>query len=310
MKRNPKITVAVPAKNEEENIAACLKAVFAQTLKPYEVIVVNSKSTDRTEEIARTFPVKIAYDNYGSIGNARQAALEAAKGEYIAYTDADCMPEKNWLKNLSKELRKGVAGVGGGTRNIGEGIWPESIALALDSFLGSANSVQDRVFADRRVVKSLSGCNCMYRTADLKKIGGFDTTISLNEDTKISQKMTEQGKLVYVPDAIVLHNQNLTLGSFIKRMYRFGYGRAKNRMWDLQCVPPVAALLLLLSLIITPYILYTLALYAIVLIAFNLKIFLKAGKLIYLISVPAVYIMQHTSYTLGFWKGLVSFGGK
>lgn len=49
--------------------------------------------------------------------------LENAKGEYVAFTDADCITEKDWLENLVKEFDDGVVGVGGGIKNIGEGLW-------------------------------------------------------------------------------------------------------------------------------------------------------------------------------------------
>jgi len=310
MSNEPKITVVVPAKNEEEKIEKCLSAIFNQTLQPFEVIVVDGHSTDRTEEIARKFPVRIFYDDYGSIGSARQVGIDNAKGEYVAFTDADCIPEKTWLENLSKELNSGIVGVGGGTKNIGEGLWKKSISLALDSFLGSANSVQDRVFKEKRFVRSLSGCNCMYRRSDIMKVGGFNIKLSINEDTEMGEKLRKFGKLLYIPNAIVLHNQNRSFKDFVRRMYKFGYGRAKNRIWDLQCIPPVIALFVFLSLVISPtFFFFMISLYALVLLYFNFKIFLNSKKAIYLISVPIVFIVQHLAYTLGFWRGIISFGG-
>jgi glycosyltransferase involved in cell wall biosynthesis len=158
-----KITVIIPVKDEEEKIDQCLEAVFSQSLQPHEVIVVDGHSTDRTVERAREFPVKVFYEDYHTRAGACQIGVENAEGEFIAFTDADCIPERNWLENLVKEFDDGIVGVGGGTKNIGKGLWEKTIALALDSFLGSANSVQDRVFKEKRFVKSISGCSIIQR---------------------------------------------------------------------------------------------------------------------------------------------------
>ena len=61
-----KISVAIPVKNEEAKIMQCLEAVFSQSLKPHEVIVVDGHSTDRTVELAREFLVRVVYEDYGA----------------------------------------------------------------------------------------------------------------------------------------------------------------------------------------------------------------------------------------------------
>jgi len=131
----PKISVVIPVRNEAEKIEQCLKAVFAQSLKPREVIVVDGRSTDETVEKARKFPVRIFLQDYGACGAARQIGLENAEGEYVAFTDADCIPSENWLRNLVAEFKEGIVGIGGGKKNIGEGLWAKSINLAQNTFL-------------------------------------------------------------------------------------------------------------------------------------------------------------------------------
>ncbi len=59
-----KISVIIPVKNEAEKIERCLEAVFNQTIKPFEVIVVDGHSTDKTVERVRKFPVKPLYEDY------------------------------------------------------------------------------------------------------------------------------------------------------------------------------------------------------------------------------------------------------
>jgi glycosyltransferase involved in cell wall biosynthesis len=299
-----KIAVIIPVKNVEDKIERCLVAVFNQTLKPFEVMIVDGQSTDRTVENARKFPVRVLYENYGTVGGARQVGVENAKGEYLAFTDADCIPERNWLENLIKEFGEGVVGVGGGTKNIGKGLWGKSIALALDTFLGSANSVQDRVFKEKRFVKSISGCNSMYRKDDLFTIGGFNVRLSVNEETELNRRLTKLGKLLYTPNAIVLHNQNRNLRDFAKRNYLFGYGRGKNRLWDLHVIPPILGLITLVLLFASlKAFLFMVSLYAFILLCFDFKIFMKTKKAQYLVSIPIVFIIEHLPYAVGFWRG-------
>lgn len=306
-----KITVIIPVKDEEDKIERCIDAVYNQTLKPFEVIVVDGHSTDNTVENARKFSLRILYEDYGTVGGARQVGVANAKGDYVAFTDADCIPKKDWLENLIKEFGEGIVGVGSGTKNIGKGLWEKSIALALDSFLGSANSVQDRVFKEKRFVKSISGCNSMYRKEDLLKIGGFNVALSINEETELNKRLTELGKLLYTPNAIVLHNQNRNMRDFAKRNYLFGYSRGKNRLWDLQVIPPIIGLITLMFLFLSlKAFSFMLFLYAVILFCFDFKIFMKVKKAQYLVSILIVFIVEHLSYTLGFWIGLLkNLGG-
>lgn len=304
--KNFDVSVVIPVRNAETVIGRCLDAIFSQSYKPCEVIVVDGHSSDRTVEIASRYPAKIVYENYGTVGGARQVGLESSKGEYVAFTDADCIPEKNWLENLIREFDEGAVGAGGSVKNIGAGIWGKAIALTADTFLGSANSVQGRVFKEKCTVKSISGCNSMYRKKDLMAIGGFNVNLSINEETELNKRLSKLGPLVYVPDAVILHDQNRNLSTFAKRMFQFGYGRGKLRLWDLQCIPPLIVLMLFLSLIFTIWIFVgALCLYFFILVMFGLKFAIKKRTVGYMGSIPITYVVEHFSYTLGFFKGLL-----
>jgi hypothetical protein len=82
-----------------------------------------------------------------------------------------------WLEKLVREFDDSVVGVEGGIKNIGKGFWEESIALALDTFLGSADLVQDRLLKEKRVIRSNSGCNSIYRKKDIVAVGGPDEAV-------------------------------------------------------------------------------------------------------------------------------------
>jgi glycosyltransferase involved in cell wall biosynthesis len=300
-----KISVIIPVKNDEHRIGNCLSALFNQKLPPFEVIVVDGHSTDQTVSVAQKYPVKLFYEEYGTVGGARQIGVENATGEYIAFTDSDCIPESNWLEMLLKGFDSGVVGVGGGIKNIGDGVWEKSIALALNSFLGSANSVQDRMFSERKFVRSISGCNCCYRKSDILKAGGFNVTYRFNEDTDLNRRIRAFGSLLYIPEAVVLHDQARDLKQFAKRMFLFGEGRAKSRIMDLQIFPPILLLFIIPSLVFFPMIFYALVLvYAIIVLSFSLFITFKGEKFYYFLTLPVIFVLEHSMYSLGFWQGI------
>ncbi|MDG6223242.1 MAG: glycosyltransferase [Candidatus Bathyarchaeota archaeon] len=306
--RNSGISVVIPVKNAEKTITRCLEAVFSQSCPPLEVIVVDGHSSDKTVENVLKFPVKIVYEDYCTIGGARQVGLENARGDFIAFTDADCIPEKDWLENLVIHFDGHFVGVGGSIKNIGEGVWKKSIAYITDTFLGSGNSVQGRIFKEKKIVKSISGCNSMFKRENLIKIGGFNISLSINEETELNKRLSKMGELLYTPDAIVVHDQDRGLKSFANRMYQFGQGRGKLRLWNLQCIPALIAVFMLMSLLVTPWILIGgIIFYVILLLAHGINVSLHKKGCIYTLTVPIVYFIEHLFYAMGFWRGLLTF---
>ena len=112
-----KISVIIPAYNEENYISACLDSLMAQTNAPvYEVIVADNGSQDKTVQIAKKYAnVRIVHARHRGVAHARQAGLDAALGEIIVSTDADCTFRNDWLAKIWKEYAKNttLAGVAG-----------------------------------------------------------------------------------------------------------------------------------------------------------------------------------------------------
>jgi len=301
----PKISVIIPTRNAADKIEGCLEAIFSQSLKPYEVIVVDGHSTDETVEKARKFPVKVLFQDYGACGAARQIGLENASGEYVAFTDADCRPAKNWLRNLVAKFNKGIVGVGGGIKNVGEGFWTRSINLAQSTFIGGGSSIQTRLFKEKRFVRSISACNSMYRKGDLEEVGGFNIHLSGADEAELNQRLTrlKKSKLLYVPSALVVHDHGRGLKEFAKNMYHYGGWRKECGVWDLPSIPPLIAPVVLLSLIFTRWIFLSfLGLYLSAIMATGLKFVTREKNSRYFFSIPLVCVVEHSCYFLGFWK--------
>ncbi|HAF69763.1 TPA: glycosyl transferase [Candidatus Acetothermia bacterium] len=99
-----RISVVVPAHNEEEVLPACLAALRSQSISEFELIVVDSASTDRTGEVARAHGAQVVRVERPGLARARQAGFEAASGEIVATTDADSQPPPDWLARLGAAL--------------------------------------------------------------------------------------------------------------------------------------------------------------------------------------------------------------
>jgi cellulose synthase/poly-beta-1,6-N-acetylglucosamine synthase-like glycosyltransferase len=300
------ISVVIPVRNGAKTIEACMEAVLHQTLKPYEVIVVDGHSVDGTDKKAQNFPVVLMYENYHTRSGACRVGIEHSTGQYIAFTDADCIPDKDWLFNLSKELNDGIVGVGGAIKNIGDGFWLDSVNLAYGTFLGSANSIQGGAVKNKGFVRSISGCNSLYRKADLVAVGGFNHKLSGAEDSELNARLNKRGKLLFVPNAVVLHNHGRGLKDFAKQMLRYGRDRGVARKFSLAVAPSLVLLVLLLSLIFTPRILLSaIALYLVIIILTGIIFALRKKNSKYVFSIPLIYVIEHVLYSVGFWKGLV-----
>jgi glycosyltransferase involved in cell wall biosynthesis len=102
-----KISVVVPAYNEEEYIEACLRSILQQTEPADEIIIVDNNSTDRTGDIARSLGVTVLTELRAGVINARNTGFDAATGDVIVRTDADCRVPENWISEVRKVFSAG-----------------------------------------------------------------------------------------------------------------------------------------------------------------------------------------------------------
>ena len=109
------VSIIIRTKNEEKWISSCLRAVFKQTYKDIEIIIVDNQSTDRTVIKAKEFPVKIITINEFIPGKAINDGIRASCGEYIVCLSGHCVPVRDsWLENLIQDLEDpNIAGVYG-----------------------------------------------------------------------------------------------------------------------------------------------------------------------------------------------------
>lgn len=95
------ISIVIPVYNEAELLTACLEAISAQTVSPFEVIVVDNNSTDETVQIAQRFDfVKVLHEPRQGVVYARTRGFNAARGDIIARIDGDSIVAPNWVESI------------------------------------------------------------------------------------------------------------------------------------------------------------------------------------------------------------------
>ncbi len=215
------ISVIVPAYNAAPTIGACLEGLLAQTVPRdrYEVIVVDDGSQDETREIVAEYAARLIAQPHQGPAAARNQGGEEATGEIVLFTDADCMPDKNWLAEMSGPFDDPeVIGVKGAYRTRQSGIVPRFVQCEYEERYARMQKQQYIDFIDTY--------SAGYRRQTLLTAGGFDTrypTASV-EDQEFSFRLAERGyKMVFNPRAVVYHRHPETLVAYFKRKLNVGY---------------------------------------------------------------------------------------
>lgn len=222
------VSIVIPTKNNEDIIDKCLSSIqnIDYPKDKMEVIIVDGHSSDNTVEIAEKFGARIIYENVGTRGGACNIGVRSAKGEFIAFTDADCVVPKDWLKNLIKHFdREDIASVGG------PNVTPEDdteLAKCIGGVLSFLSKPGSRYGLDvDKVVETFhnSGCNAVYRKKAIEA-GWFNEKLITCEDEELDYRILEKGyRILYTPDAKVNHYRRPTWKSFAKQAYRYAVGR-------------------------------------------------------------------------------------
>jgi glycosyltransferase involved in cell wall biosynthesis len=191
-----RISVVIPAYNEESSIDRCLESIKKQTYKDYDIIVVNAESTDKTAEVAFRYTDRVITAKTGSPGPARNLGVKSSASEVIAFTDADTIVADNWLSEIAKKFEDPkVVGAGGVLRPLD--------ARLLDKVMFKINSDLWYRFTAVFGFYQLGTPNCAYRRSAFLCAGGFDEKLSMLEDTELSIRMKKYGKIVIDKNMIV-----------------------------------------------------------------------------------------------------------
>jgi glycosyltransferase involved in cell wall biosynthesis len=185
----PSVSVVVPARNEAECLPATLQSLREQTIdRPYELIVVDGDSEDRTPEIAREFDAHLVDGPGRSIGKGRHLGARVARGEWLAFVDADTTVTPSHLETMLAFVRE-------------EGLTAASSRCRMRGQRAALmECVINRVFP-RMERPILPGFNFFVERETYREHGGFPDVP--NEDTAFSRRLARTEPTGYCPDPLV-----------------------------------------------------------------------------------------------------------
>jgi glycosyltransferase involved in cell wall biosynthesis len=224
---SPLASVVIPTRNRLQAIENCLDALAAQTLPSgsFEVLVVDDGSEPALAlapaRWASKFELKVIRQQNTGPAGARNYGVAEARGEFIAFTDDDCLPTPTWLEKLAAALReKPGALVGGSTFNgLKEHLFSETSQLILEM-------VYEHFNRDPANAYFFASNNMALRRDGFLEIGGFDLTFRVaSEDREFCDRWRMQRrKLVYEKAAQIEHRHPLSLAGFCGIHWRYGQG--------------------------------------------------------------------------------------
>lgn len=192
----PKVSVVIPAFNEEQYLADCIQSVRNQkTSFLFEIIVVDNGSLDKTAEIAEREGAIVIAEKKKGLSHARKTGLKNAKGEILVYFDADTKIPHGWLQTVVDYLENhpDVVGVSGNFRYY-DGRFIDSLSLLFfQKVVVPPLLLVLRLFGKPDV---FFGPNMVCRTEALKKAGGILENLEFyGEDAGIAKQLSTQGKV-------------------------------------------------------------------------------------------------------------------
>ena len=110
-----KVSVVIPTYNEEKGIRQCIESIFANTYPPYEVIVADGGSADKTVEIAKAAGAVVFDNPQRTAASGRNVGISKASGDIIAFTDGDNYVDEKWIESIIKSFENDsdLDGIGG-----------------------------------------------------------------------------------------------------------------------------------------------------------------------------------------------------
>ncbi len=221
--RTPSVSVVVGCYNGGRTLKACLESLEKLRYPDFEVIVVDDGSTDDTAQVASAYKSVrlIQHTTNMGLSVARNTGIEASRGEIIAFTDADCRVDEDWLYYVVGDLLRGnFAGMGG-----------HNLLPPDDSWIAAAVMVSPggpaHVMKSDRLAEHIPGCNMAFYAWALRDIGGFDPMFrKAGDDVDVCWRLLERGlKIGFSPAGFVWHYRRSTVGAYLRQQY--GYGEAE-----------------------------------------------------------------------------------
>lgn len=215
MSNLPKISIVIPAFNEEKYIENCLLSLLKSEQKTkinYEVILVDNNSTDKTVEIAQKFKdgmnLKILKEEKQGRGVARARGFEEAKGEIILSADADTIFYSGWIEKLTFEIKGDVIAVTTSCKIVD----CSPLTNGIFNFIQPSCMVFYRLFFGHFW---LSGFSFGILKSVYEKSGGFNISLQAQEDLDLSFRVAKLGKIKFINKPVIFSGRRFKDGLLI-----------------------------------------------------------------------------------------------
>jgi lipopolysaccharide/colanic/teichoic acid biosynthesis glycosyltransferase/glycosyltransferase involved in cell wall biosynthesis len=219
------ISVIIPAHNAAATITECLEALARQTMPrdQYEVIVVDDGSVDETAVLAANCGAAvIRHEQKRGAAAARNSGIQAAQGEIVSFTDADCQPDRDWLAQISRPLCQQPDVIGS------KGIYGSRQRQLMARFVQIEYEDKYDLLHGQEYIDFIDTYSAAYRRDVLLANNGFDENVFYVEDQELSFRLAARGyKMVFQPRARVYHRHSDTLLKYGRKKFQIGYWKAQ-----------------------------------------------------------------------------------
>ncbi|MGJ0300966.1 glycosyltransferase family 2 protein [Aliarcobacter cryaerophilus] len=222
-----KISIIIPTYNAESYLPPLLENIKNQSIKEYELIIIDSSSKDKTVEIAKKFTenVIVIPQNEFDHGGTRAKAAQIAKGEIVVFLTQDALPYDDYaIENIIKVFEDEKVGAAYGKQLSYEDT--NLFGKHLREFnYGDIALIRTKDDIKKYGIKTaqLSNSFAAYRKSVLMETGNFKDGLILGEDVYTGAKMILAGySLVYISEAKVYHSHSYTVWEEFKRYFDIG----------------------------------------------------------------------------------------